>query len=156
EIKRAMLPADSLSLPGEDALYARFFWIRCNHSENVMSAWALGPSEKAAIIVQFLAEIESKMKRTYVLQLQTMTGEIREIEKIRAFSVNPKRDVLPLLDRAISLQRANAILGSEIKALYDVPQRQTQGMKLNKAPEKNEEAKVKSDNKAKGDEKADA
>jgi hypothetical protein len=46
-----------LQLRTEEGGYFRMTFT-CNHSEDVMTAWALGPDDKAKVLVQFLIELE--------------------------------------------------------------------------------------------------
>ncbi|MCS7046534.1 MAG: hypothetical protein NZO58_09280, partial [Gemmataceae bacterium] len=64
-----------------------FFQYHCNHSEDVMTAWAIGPDDKAAVLTQFLFEQEKKQNdlHHYLADLQ------RCVALVQAFR-QPKRD----------------------------------------------------------------
>jgi hypothetical protein len=47
----------------EDNVAFRRLTFICNHSDDVMTAWSLGPQDKASVLVQFLFELEVNLKQ---------------------------------------------------------------------------------------------
>jgi hypothetical protein len=79
-----------------------------NHSENVMTAWALGPDDKAAVFVQFLYEME--VARSY-LQDPTLTynrlqqraylvGQLANLERREKVAKTPEEVQQILIERS--------------------------------------------------------
>ncbi|MBI1831306.1 MAG: patatin-like phospholipase family protein [Planctomycetes bacterium] len=56
----------------------RYVQYYCNHSENVITAWALGPKDKAAILVQFI--FDQELKKSFVPELY---ADLRQLQGIR-------------------------------------------------------------------------
>src|SRR6266496_1944158 len=79
------VPDDSAAM--EIVPLCNFFQYHCNHSEDVMTAWAMGPDDKAAVLMQFLFEFE---KKQHDLQktLDYLTRCIKIVQDYR----HPKKD----------------------------------------------------------------
>jgi hypothetical protein len=60
----------------EDNVAFRRLTFICNHSDEVMTAWSLGPQDKASVLVQFLFELEANLQ-----QMADPQGPIRVFTK---------------------------------------------------------------------------
>jgi hypothetical protein len=130
-ILRTMLDPD-LPWPGDEPAAAgpagpSLYWrypVVCNHDENVMTAWALGPTDKAQVLHQFLVEWETK--RAAIAQLLQQTHEIAvTYRKIReaggqkvATDSAEARQLQELGQRTARLQQAIQIEALNSKAYF--------------------------------------
>ncbi len=120
-------PASALRVPR-----CRYVWFQCNHSQDVMTAWSLGPSDKAAILVQFLVELEMK-KNLYFDSFRSLTENIQKYEQIRQMKneqIQQKEEALLMsqLREEKRIQSAHALLSAGAKEIYDNQQPRTEQM----------------------------
>ncbi|HET6883183.1 MAG TPA: patatin-like phospholipase family protein, partial [Pirellulales bacterium] len=81
----------------------------CNHSENVMTSWALGPDDKAKIIVQFLVDWQNTAKN-----FQLVYKNVCKTARLR----REQRDAKPGSEKSRQLTDQRAELSEKLK---DVP-----------------------------------
>jgi predicted acylesterase/phospholipase RssA len=140
EIDGAILPWENTDAPKTegpscvdlDVPYSQYAWFQCNHSEDVMTAWSLGPNDKAAILVQFLAEMEWK-KKLYFEQFHNLTANIRSCEALHKIKDDTKRkaaeeDLKKKLRVQVSLQAATTLLSATAQQVYQKPVPEPQQM----------------------------
>lgn len=102
-----------------DIVNVKRLTITCNHQENVMTAWALGPSDKAQIFVRFLvgsqrlrhemAEFleEYSSSRTALEQLERQVAELERADEVNPESlsevISARNDIVAMSQAAQNL-----------------------------------------------------
>jgi hypothetical protein len=76
--------------------------LTCNNSENVMTAWSLGPADKAQVIVQFLIE--------WTYQQQPLVSALKTIQETAAAYRAGDCDKLAELEREYRILRKGQVL----------------------------------------------
>ncbi len=86
--------------------------IQCNHEENVMTAWALGPNDKARVMVRFLTEI--------AIARETLAGAVENALELEAENLarSDARTISDKITRVTALQQEIG-RASEIRRLRD-------------------------------------
>jgi hypothetical protein len=84
--------------------------ITCNHSEGVITTWALGPDDKAMVIAQFLVEREQMEGRDIVQYYFNKFQERQQIIKRIKDKLSPVDDKIAAVRNAPPLQRDKAMI----------------------------------------------
>ena len=86
--------------------------IQCNHEENVMTAWALGPNDKAKVMVRFLIEI--------AIARETLAGILRDAIELEAENL-ARSDAVAIAEKITKVAALQQEIGraSEIRRLRD-------------------------------------